>query len=341
MEDGDLDPSSSLPRIINKAHRQLSSTATGPGLPSSPSWHLGFPRSPASSIMYERLQDQPDVVHFDDTHVYSSVHPNLIASGRMDGHTATPTEMYTLPISIAGTGHTLSIQSFSEPYTSELSFALLPGPSPRSSQNYGIPTMGTPQHLPHSNPHVMPAVSQARGAPLYSVTPDHSASLARCVAARAVDAQHYLPPGTISAHSTPQIHVMTSMQTSQTILESSWNNLDFSAMAVTPMTCSTSFSADCALAGEFEQHDGSGVTTPSLCLTDHLQSNDLSEACVADNYWQLNHGDMHSSPMHRSRGLSPIDMCVYQLPGSEGDETANNFYDDCLPSDSFPVIFGC
>ena len=339
VEDGDFDPSSSLPRIINEARGQLSSNATRPGLPSSPSWHPGCSRSPASSIMYERPQDQPNVVHSDDTHVYSSVH--LIEPGRMDGHTATPTEMYTLPISIAGTGHTSSIQSLSEPYTSELSFALLPGPSPCSSQKYGTPTVGTPQHLPHSNLHVTPAVSQARSAPLYSVAPDHGASLARCIAARAVDAQHHLPPGTMSAHSTPRIHVMTAMQTSQTTLENSWNNLDFPAMSVTPITCSTSFSADCALAGEFEQHDGSGVTSPSLCLTDHLQSNDLLEAGVTDNYWQLNHVDMHFSPMHRPRGLSPIDMGVYQLPGGEGDETANNLYDDCFSSDSFPVIFSC
>ncbi|OAX44059.1 hypothetical protein K503DRAFT_765376 [Rhizopogon vinicolor AM-OR11-026] len=255
-----------------------------------------------------------------------------------------PTDMCTLPIHIIGTGHTssLSIQPLSEPYTSELSFALSPVPSPRSSQYYGTPPVRTSRHLPHSNPHIMPTVSQACGIPLYSVTPDHGAFLARCVAAQAASAQHYLLPSTISAHSTPQVHDMTVMQTPQTTLTNSWNDLDLPTMLVTPMTCSTSFSADCALTGEFEQHHGSGVTTPSSCLKELLQSNDLLETGVTDEYWQLHHGDMRSSPMHRSRGLSPIDMGVYQLPGtSEGHKTTNNLDNACLFSDGFPVSFGC
>jgi hypothetical protein len=185
----------------------------------------------------------------------------------------------------------------------------------------------------------MPAVSQAHGAPLHSVATENSASLARCVSALTADTQHYLPP---SAHSTPQVHVMTAMETQQTTLENSWNELDFLAMSATPMARSTSFSADYPLPiGEFEQHHGSGVTTPLFDFKEQLQSNDLSEGDMMGEYLQLNRGSMHSSPMNRSRGLSPINMGVYELPGAgEGDETLNRIYEACLFSNGFPAAFG-
>lgn len=317
VEYGNLDPS---PRL-----------ATGCDLPSSPSWHLSLSTS-VPSIVYERMQDQPDITRSDDTPVHSSVH--LIAPGRMEGHTT------TLPIPITSTGRASSIQSHSEPYTSELSFALLPGHSSLLSQSYGTPTVGTPEHLPHPSPQNMPAVSQAHGGPLCNAAPDNSASLARCISAQAADAQQYLRP-TISAHSTPQVHVISTMQTPQTTFAKSWDDLDFPVTSVTPMSCSTSFSPDCALIRELEQHHDSGFTTPSLDLKEQPQSNGLSEEGVMDEYWQLN-GGMRSSPMYRSRGLSPIDMGVYELPGiSEGGGTANNFYDACLFSNGLPVTLGC
>jgi hypothetical protein len=318
-QDGDLDPPLSL--RIHDAYGQPNSTATAHSLPSSPSWHPSLSTSPACSIVYERTEDQPDIMRSDDTLVHSSEH---------------------LIVPITGTGHPSPNQSLCEPFTSELSFALLPGPSPRSSQSYGTPTVGMPRHLPHPNPHAMPAVSQAHGAPLHSVATENSASLARCVSALTADTQHYLPLGTINAHSTPQVHVMTAMETQQTTLENSWNELDFLAMSATPMARSTPFSADYPLPiGEFEQHHGSGVTTPLFGFKEQPQSNDLSEGGMTGEYWQLNRGSMHSSPMNRSRGLSPIDMGVYELPGTgEGDETLNRIYDACLFSNGFPAAFG-
>jgi len=305
LEDEDLDPSLSLSHAMYWASWQLSSAATGRGLPSSPpSWYHSLSTSRAPS------QDQPDIMIFDDT-------PEVYA---------------TPPTPIIGTERTPSIQSISEPYTSELSFALLPGPSPGSSRSYG-----TPQHLPHPNEQIMLAVSQAHVSPLYDAAPEDSASLARCASAEAACAQHYVHP-TISAHSTPQVHFIASMQTSQTILPESCDEPDFPALSATPMSCSTSFSADCALIEEFEQYYGSGVTTPSLDTKEQPQSYDLLEAGVIDDSWESICGGVSSSPMYPSRGLSPIDMGVYQLRSTrEGDETADNFYDTCLFSNEFSV----
>jgi hypothetical protein len=159
------------------------------------------------------------------------------------------------------------------------------------------------------------------------------------------DAQaHYLPLDSINTYSTPQVHVVTpAMQTPQ----NPWNNLDFSPASATPMTCSTSFSADSNLIGEFEQHHGPGVATPMselmrMGVENSPQSNDQLEAGMTDEYWQLHQTLTRFSPMHQSRGLSPIDMGVDQLPGTgEGEETAYNLSDTFLFSSGFHGAFAC
>ncbi|KAG0709901.1 hypothetical protein DFH29DRAFT_20474 [Suillus ampliporus] len=313
-----LNPSPSPLRTIHDTDGQLGLRRRGP--PSPPSWHFSILMSPVPSIVHERTQDQPDFMHSVVTPTHSSV--RQITSGRTEG---------TLP----------SIQPHSEPYTSELSYALLPGPFPHSSQNYRAPTVGTPQHL---SPQIQPAVSQDPDSLLYSVAPDNDASLERFISAQAADAQAYLPPNTIGVHSTPQVCAMT-MQTPQTTLPDPWNSLDFSPVSATPMSCSTSFSADCSLFGEFEQDRCPGVATPMselmrMGLENSPQSNVQSETGMPDEYWQLIGNATRSSPRHQSRGLSPIDMGVYQLPGtSEGEETAYYLSDTCLFSSGFGGTF--
>ncbi|KAG2156333.1 hypothetical protein DEU56DRAFT_897328 [Suillus clintonianus] len=314
-----VNPSTSLFSTIHEADGQLGFRRRE--LPSSPSSHFSV-TTPPVSIAHERTQDRPDLMCFDVTPAHSSL--SLIAPGRMEG---------ALPI-------------HSEPYTSELSYALLPGPSPHSSQSCGAPTVGTPQHLHYLSPQIPPAVSQDPDGLLYSVAPEDGASLERLASATA-DAQAYLPPNTINIHSTPQVYVMTTMQTPQAALLDSWNNLDFSPGSATPMTCSTSFSTDSSLIGEFEQYHGPGVATPMTCSTSFSadssligefeqhhgpgvatpmtelmgmdmenspQSNRQAEAAMTDEYWRLSRTLSRSSPMHYSRGLSPIDMMLFMAP---------------------------
>ncbi|KAG2115919.1 uncharacterized protein F5147DRAFT_675250 [Suillus discolor] len=329
-----LKPSPSLPITVYDADGRLGSRRREP--PSSPSWHL--PPSPAYS-MNERTQDQPDFMR-------SPAHSStpLIAPGG----TERPSR---LPIPITGSRTTLSsIQPFSEPYTSELSYALLPGHSSHPSQSCGAPTVGEPLHLHYLSSKVMPAVSQDPAAfrLLYGVAPETDASLEHLVSDPGDAQEQYLPPDSIHAHSTLQVHLMTpTMQTLQATLLDSWNNLDFSPASTTPMSCSTSFSADSSLIGEFEHHHGPGVATSMSELMgmdweNSTQSNDQLEAGITDEDWQLHRTFTRSSPMHQSRGLSPIDMSVDELPGTgDGEETAYNLSDTFLFSSAFHGTFAC
>lgn len=329
-------PSRRLTSTIHDADGQLGLRRREP--PSLPSWHLCVPASPAYNI-HERTQDQPDFMRCHITPADSST--ALIAPGRTEG---------TLPIPIPGSGTMVSsVQPLSEPYTSELSYALLPGHSLHLSQSCGAQNVGTPLHLYHLSPQIMPAVSQdPTAALLYDVALDNDSSSARLVSDPRDGQAHYIPPDSINAHSTPQVHVMTpAMQTPQVTLLDSWNNLNFSPASATPMTCSTSFSADSSLIGEFEQNHSLGVATPMselmrMDLEIFSQSNEQLEAEIPDEYWQLHRIFTRSSPMHQSRGLSPIDVSVDQLPGTgEGEDTTYNLSDTFLFSGAFHGAFAC
>ncbi|KAG1783027.1 hypothetical protein EV702DRAFT_1059689 [Suillus placidus] len=317
-----LKPSPSLRSTIHDADGRLGLRRRE--LPSSPSGHFSVSASPVY-IVHERTQDQPDFMHSHVTPIPSSA--PLIAPGRTEG---------ILPIPISGSGTMLSsIQPLSEPYTSELSYALIPG---HSSQSCGAPNIGTPLRI-------MPAVSQDPGALLYGVVPENNTSLERLVSDPGDVQAYYLPPDSIDAHSTLQVHVITPAM--QATLLDSWNNLDFSPASATPMTCSTSFSADSSLIGEFEQHHGAGVATPMselmrMDLENSSHSNDQLEAGMPGEYWQLHRTltGTRSSPMHQSRGLSPIDMSVDQLPCTgEGEDTTYNLSDTLLFSGAFHGAF--
>ncbi|KAG2155063.1 uncharacterized protein EDB93DRAFT_132084 [Suillus bovinus] len=325
-----LKPSSSLPStIIHDADGRLGLRRRE--LFPSPSRDFGVPSSPVY-IVHERAQDQPDFMR-------SLAHSSapLIAPGG--------TEM-SLPVSIPVSGTMLSsIQPPSEPYTSELSYALLPGHSSRPPQSCGVPTVETPLHLHYSNPKVMPAVSQDPGAVLYGVAPQNDVSLGPLVSNPGDLQAQYLPLDNIHTRSILRGHFMPPvMQTTQLTLLDSWNNLDCSPTPATPMTCSTSFSTDSSLIDELERHHDPGVTTPmsELNWENSPQSNDPSEAGMMDEYWQLHQTFTRSSPMHQSGGLSPIDMSVDQLPGAgKGVETACNLSDTFLFSGTFHSLFAC
>lgn len=329
-----LKPSPSLPSTIYDTDGRLGSRRREP--PSSSSWHFSVPVSPAY-IMHERTQDRPDFMR-------SPAHSStpLIAPGGTE-------EPSRLPIPIPGSRTTLSsIQPFSEPYTSELSYALLPGHSSHPSQSCGAPTVGKPLHLHYLSPKVTPAVSQDPAALLYGVAPETDASPEHLVSDPRDAQEQYLPLDSIHAHSTLQVHLMTpTMQTLQATLLDSWNDLDFSPASTTPMSCSTSFSTDSSLIGEFEHHHGPGVATSMSELTgmdweNLTQSNDQLEAGMTGEDWQLHRTFTRSSPMHQSRGLSPIDMSVDELPGtSDGEETAYNLSDTFLFSRAFHGTFAC
>ncbi|KAG1752519.1 uncharacterized protein EDB91DRAFT_1333471 [Suillus paluster] len=319
-------PSPSLPRTIHDTGGQLGLRRHQ--LSSPPSWDLSVPTSPMPSVVPERTQGRPDLMCSDVTAAHSSV--ALITPAGTEG---------TLHIPSSSTGSTLpSIQPHLEPYTSELLYALLPGPSPYSSQNSRAPTVGTPQHLPHSS-----TVSQDPDALLYSVASDNDPSLEQF--AQIANAQ--FPPDTVNAHSPSQVHAMTIMQAPQSTSPDSWHSLDFSPMSATSLTCSTSFSADSSLIGEFEQLHGTWVVTPMselmmMGLDKSPQSNFQSEAGMTDEYWQLSRNDTPFSPIHQPRGLSPIDMGVFQLPGtSEVEENTYYLSDTCLFSSSFSSTFAC
>lgn len=325
-----LKPSPSLPSTIHDADGRLG--LRGCELPSSPFGHFGVPASPVY-IVHQRTQDQPDFMHSHVTPAHSSA--PLVAAGRTDG---------ILPIPISGSGTMLSsIQPLSEPYTSELSYALLPG---HSSQSCSAPNIGTPLHLYYLSPKIMPAVSQDPSTLLYGVVSENDASLERLVSDPGDAQAYYLPLDSINAHSTPQVHVISpAMQTPQATVLDSWNNLDFSPASATPMTSSTSFSADSSLIGEFEQHHDAGAATPMselmrMDLENSSHSNNQLEAGMPDEYWQLHRTLARSSPMHQSRGLSPIDMSVDQLPGTGEEEDATyNLSDTFLFSGAFHCAF--
>lgn len=324
----DLKLSSGLPNTTHRADGQLGSRRLEP--PSSPSWHFRVPASPIRTV-HEKTQDQPDIMYSHVTPAHSSA--PLIAPGRTEG---TPT------IPIPRSGLMLSpIKSLSGPYTSELSYALLPEHSSHLAQTSNAQT---PQHLCHLSPQIIPAVSPDSGALLYGIASQDDASLERLVPDRGDVQAHYPPLDSINTYSTPQVHVLTpAMQTPQ----NPWNNFDFSPASTTPMTCSTSFSTDSSLIGEFEQHHGPWVATPMsglmrMGMENSPQSNDQSEAGMTDEYWQLHQTLPRFSPMHQSRGLSPIDMGVDQLPGTgEGEETAYNPSDTFLFSTAFHGAFAC
>ncbi|KAG1755417.1 hypothetical protein EDB19DRAFT_1661190 [Suillus lakei] len=313
-----LKASPSLSSTIHDADGQLGSSRREP--PSS--WHFSVPTSPVY-IAHEGIHKQPVFMRSDVAPAHSSA--PLIAPGRTEG---------MLPIPIP-----------------ELSYALLPGPCPHLSQCCGASTVGTPLHAHYLSPQILPAVSQHPDALLYSIAPENDASLQRLISDPGDAQAYYFPPDVINTHSTPQVHVMTpTVQTPQATMPDSWNNLDFSPASVTPMTCSTSFSTDCSLIGEFVQHCGPGVATPMselmrMGLEDSPQSNVQLDAVMTDEYWQLpvNQTLTHSPPMHQSRGLSPIDMSVDQLPlgPSEGEETAYNISDTFLFSSAFHGAFTC
>ncbi|KAG2073522.1 hypothetical protein BDR04DRAFT_1141093 [Suillus decipiens] len=329
-----LKPSQSLPNTTHDADGTL-------GLrrrehPSSPSRHFCIPASPVY-IVHERTENQPDFMRSHVTPAHSSA--PLIVPGRTEG---------ALPMPIPGLGTTLSsIQPISGPYTSELSYALLPGHWPHLSQSCSAPIIETPLHLHYLSPNSMPAVSQDSSALLYGVAPEKDSLEYLVSGPEDVQAQ-YLPPNSINAHSTPQVHVMNpTMQTPQGAFLDSWNDLDFSPASATPMTCSTSFSADSSLIEQFEQHHGQAVATPmselmGMGLENSPQSNDQFEAGMPDEYWQLHMAFTRDSPMHQPRGLSPIDVSVDQLPSTgEGDDTMYNLSDTFLFSSTSHGAFAC
>lgn len=325
-----------LPSTIHDADGQLGLRTREP--PSSPSWRFSVPATPVYAV-HERTHNQTNFTCSHVTPTDSSA--SLIAPGRTEG---------TLPIPIPGSGTMLSsIQPLSEPYTSELSYALLSGHSSHSSQSCGAQNVGTPLQLHYLSPRIIPAVAQDPVALLYGVALENDGSLERLVSDPGNAQAHYLPPDSIgNAHSIPQVHVTTpAMQTPQAALLDSWNNLDFSPASATPMTCSTSFSTESSLIGEFEQHHGPGAATPMselmrMGLEISPQSNEQLEAGMPDEYWQLHHILPCSSPMHQSRGLSPIDMSVDQLPGTgEGEDTTYNLSDTFLFSSAFHGAFAC
>lgn len=323
-----LKPSSRLPNTIHRADGHSESRRRDP--PSSPSWHFSVPASPMRTV-HKKTQDQPDFMYSHVTPAHSSA--PLIAPVRMEG---TPT------IPIPRSGLMLSpIKSLSGPYTSELSYALLPEHSSHSSQKCDAQTS---QHLYYLSPQIIPAVSPDSGDLLYGIASQDDTSSERLVSDRGDVQPHYLPLDSIDTYSTPQVHVLTpAMQTPQ----NPWNNFDFSPASTTPMTCSTSFSTDSSLIGEFEQHHGPWVATPMsglmrMGLENSPQSNDQLEAGMTGECWQLHQTLPLFSPMHQSRGLSPIDMGVDQLPCTgEGEETAYNPSDTFLFSAAFHGAFPC
>ncbi|KAG1768639.1 hypothetical protein EDD22DRAFT_220462 [Suillus occidentalis] len=321
-----LKPASRLPNTIHRADGELEPRRRD----SPPSRHFSVPASPMRTV-HKKTQVQPDFMYSHVTPAHSSA--PLIVPGRMEG---TPT------IPIPRSGLMLSpIKSLSGPYTSELSYALLPEHSSHLSQNCDVQTS---QHLYYLSPQIIPAVSPDSGALLYGIASQDDASSECLVSDRGDMQAHYLPLDSINTFSTPQVHVLTpAMQTPQ----NPWNNFDFSPASTTPMTCSTSFSTDSSLIGEFEQHHGPWVATPMsglmrMDLENSPQSNDQSEAGMTDEYWQLHQTLPRFSSMHQSRGLSPIDMGVDQLPGTgEGEETAYNPSDTFLFSTAFHGAFAC
>ncbi|KAG1892169.1 hypothetical protein F4604DRAFT_12264 [Suillus subluteus] len=134
-----LEPSLRLPSTIHDADGQLGLRRREP--PSSPSWRFSVPASPVCTA-HERTQDQTDFTCPHATPADPSV--PLIAPGRTEG---------TLPIPIPGSG---TMQPLSEPYTSELSYALLPGHSSHSSQSCGTQNVGTPLQLHYLSSRIMP-----------------------------------------------------------------------------------------------------------------------------------------------------------------------------------------